>query len=72
MGLDRHAILGDCTSRQYDHLVDRLIKINSILSRGRLLDVITNPFDDVSGSIGIAHDTVNRFPDFAEVWGASV
>jgi hypothetical protein len=65
MGLDRNAILGDCTSRQYDHLVDRLIKINAILSRGRLLDVITDPIDYVSGSVGTSYDTLKRFLDSA-------
>ena len=66
-GLDRDSILGDCASRQYNHLVDRLIEIKTILSRRRFLDVITDPVDDISGSIGIAHDTVKRFPDFAQV-----
>ena len=42
-----------------------------MLSRRRFLDVITDPVDDVSGSIGIAHDTVERFPDFAQVWRAA-
>ena len=72
VGLYRDAILGDCASRQYNHLIDRLIEIKTILSRRRFLDVITDPVDDVSGSIGIAHDTVDRFPDLAEVWRASV
>jgi hypothetical protein len=30
--------------------------------------VITDPIDDVSGSIGIAHDTAERFPDLPQVW----
>jgi hypothetical protein len=30
--------------------------------------VISHPVDDVSGSIGIAHDTTERFPDLAQVW----
>ena len=39
-----------------------------MLSRRRFLDVITDPVDDVSSPIGVAHDTAERFPDVAEVW----
>ena len=67
-GLHRDAILGDRASRQYNHLIDRLIEIKTMLSRRRFLDVITNPVDDVSGAIGIAYDTAERFPDLAQVW----
>ena len=66
-GLDRDSILGDCASRQSNHLVDRLVEIKTALSRRRFLDLITDPVDDVSGSIGIAHDTAERFPDLAQV-----
>jgi hypothetical protein len=66
--LDRDCVLGDCASRQYNHLIDRLIEIKAILSGRRFLDVISHAVDDVSGSIGIAHDTVERFPDLAQVW----
>ena len=52
---------------QYNHLVDRLVKIKTPFSRRRFLDVITDPVDDISGSIGIAHDTAERFPDFAQI-----
>ena len=41
-GLNRDVILGDGASRQHDHLVDRRIKIKTILSRRRFLDVITD------------------------------
>jgi hypothetical protein len=64
-GLDRDAILGDCASPQYDHLIDRVIKIKAGLSRRRFPDVITDPDDDLSGSIGIAHEAGKRFPDVA-------
>ena len=37
------------------------------LSRRRFLDVITDPVDDVSGAIGIAHDAAERLPDLAQV-----
>ena len=67
-GLDGNSILGDCASRQHNHLVDRLIEIKTMLSRRRFLDVITNPVDDVSRAVGIAYDTAERFPDLAEVW----
>jgi hypothetical protein len=67
-GLNQDSILGDCASRQNNHLIDRLIEIKAIFSRWRFLDVITDPTDDVSGSIGVADDRVERFPDLAEVW----
>ena len=70
--LDGNSILGDCASRQHNHLIDRFIEIKTMLSRRRFLDVITNPVDDVSRAIGIAHDTAERFPDLAEVWGLLV
>src|SRR5712691_1919100 len=66
-GLDRNSILGDCASRQYNYLVDRLIEIKTILSWRRFLDVITNPVDYVSSSISIAHDAAERFPDLVQV-----
>jgi hypothetical protein len=67
-GPDRDSILGDCASRESNHLGDRVIKINAILSGRGFLDVITDPVDDVSSPIGIAHDTDERFPDLAQVW----
>jgi hypothetical protein len=36
--------------------------------RWRFLDVITHPVDDVSGSIGVTHDTPERFQDLTEFW----
>ena len=39
-----------------------------MLSWRRFLDVISDPIDDVSSPIGIAHDTAERFPDLAQVW----
>jgi hypothetical protein len=59
---------GDCAPRQFNHLGDRLIKIQAILTRRRLLYVSPDTVDDVAGSIGIAHDTPERFPDFAQIW----
>jgi hypothetical protein len=64
--MDGHSVLGDCASRQHNHLIDRFIGIKTMLSRWRFLDVITNPVDDVSGAIDIAYDTAERFPDLAE------
>ena len=66
-GLDRDTIPDDCASRQHNHLIDRLIEIETLLSRRRFLDVITDAVDDVSGSIGIAHDAGERLPDLAQV-----
>ena len=61
-GSDRDLIFGDCALRQFNHLVDRLIKIKTILSRRRFLDLITDPVDDISGSIGIVYDTEQALP----------
>src|SRR6185503_18790574 len=35
--------------------------------RGGALDVVADPFDDLSGSIGGAHETAERFLDFVQV-----
>jgi hypothetical protein len=59
-GLDGHTILGDCASRQHNHLIDRFIEIKTLLSWWRFLDVITNPVDDDSSPVGIAYDTAER------------
>ena len=59
--LDEHAVPGDYASRQYNHLID-LVKIKTVASRGRFLDVVTDSVDDISGSIGIAHDTTGAPP----------
>jgi hypothetical protein len=42
------------------------------LSWRRFLDLVTDPVNDISGSIGIGHKALDRFPDFAEIWRASV
>jgi hypothetical protein len=39
-----------------------LLKIKTIVSRRRFLDVITEPVDDISGAIGIVHDTQRLDP----------
>jgi len=72
VGVYRDSILGNFASRQYNHFIDRLIDIKTILSRGRFLDVITDSVDYGSGSIGIGHDTLERFLDFAEVRGLPI
>jgi hypothetical protein len=66
-GPDQDPILDDCASPQYNHLIDRVIKIKAGLSQRRFPDVITDPVDDLSGSIGIAHDTGKRFRDLAQI-----
>jgi hypothetical protein len=71
-GLDRDAIPDEYASRQYDHLIDCRIKIKTLLPGRRFLDLLTNAVDDVSGSIDIANDTAERFPDLAQVGGLHV
>ena len=67
-GLDRNAICYDRAPREDNYFVDCRIEIKVILSRRRFLDVITDPVDYVSRSVGIAQDTAERFPDLAQVW----
>jgi hypothetical protein len=67
-GLDGNSILGDCASRQHNHLFDRLIEIKTMLSRRCFPDVVTNPVNDESRAVGIVYDAAERFPDLAEVW----
>jgi hypothetical protein len=59
------AVLGDCALRQPNHLSDRLIEINTILSRRRFFDVSPNSIDYIAGSIRVAHYTAERFPGLA-------
>ncbi len=66
-GLDQDLILGDCASPQYNHLIDRVIKIKAGLSRRHFPDVIADPVDDLSGPIGIVHDTGKPFLDLAQL-----
>jgi len=54
--LDRDAIVDDRASPQSNDFVNRLVKIEVPLSRRRLLDLVTDVVDDVSGAIGIADD----------------
>jgi hypothetical protein len=57
----------DCAARQSDHFVDRLVQIETTLSRRRFLDVITDAVDDLSGSIGSAYHTAELFLDLTQV-----
>jgi hypothetical protein len=71
-GLHRNSMLSDHALRQSNYLLDRLIEIKMVVPRGRFSDLIPDPVDNASGSISIAYDTAQRFPDFAQVWRASV
>src|ERR1700686_4923489 len=70
--LDRDSIFDDYTLRQRNHVSDRLIKINTLLSRRSFLDVIPDAVEDLSSSIGIIYDAGERFADLAQIWRASV
>ena len=48
-------------------LIAPLIKIKVLLSRRRLLHVITHPLDHVSGAIGVVHNAAECLPDLAQV-----
>src|SRR5215469_7223605 len=58
--LDRDTIAQNRASRQYSYLVDRLIEVESISLRRRLLELITHPADDIRSSVGIPDDTAER------------
>ena len=68
---ERDPMHGDCALRQFDYLGDCLIQIKTILSRRRFLGVSPDTVDDVAGSISVAHDTPERFSDFAQIWRAA-
>ena len=53
--------------RQYDHFVGRRIEIKTLLSRRRLLDVITHPSDDVLSSVRVPYNASERFPRLIQV-----
>jgi hypothetical protein len=67
VGIYRNSILGDCASRQSNHLIDGLTEIKANLLRSLFLDVITDPVDDLSGSIGIAQDAVEGFSNLTQI-----
>src|SRR5262249_4336257 len=66
-GLYRDAIPDDYVSGQSNDLVDCPIKIKTLSSRGRFLDVITHPADDIRGSVDIPDDTAERFPGSIQI-----
>src|SRR5262249_4555347 len=66
-GLCRDAIPDDDVSGQSDDLMDCPINIKTLSSRGRFLDVITHPADDIAGSVGIPDDTAERFPGSIQI-----
>ena len=53
---------------QHNHLADRRVKIKLILSHRCPSDLISDPADGVSGSVGIVHDAAKCLPDFSKVW----
>src|SRR5215469_10067708 len=64
-GANRNAVPEGHASRQYDHFVDCRVEIKTLFSRRRFLNLLTDPVDDVSGSIGIANDASERLPNLA-------
>src|SRR6516165_8804299 len=65
--LDRGAGPNDFTPSENDRVADRFIDVEPIHLRRRFFYVISDPVDDVSGPIGFGHDTVERFPGFAQI-----
>ena len=68
-GTDRDVVLGDCALHHDDHFVDRLVDVDELLSRRRLLDVLTHAIDDSLGAVRIPDHAGERFLDFAEIRG---
>src|SRR5215831_17117489 len=66
-GLDRNAAPEGHALCQYDHFVDCRVEIKTLLSRRRFLDLLPDAIDDVSGSICVANDTGECFPDLAHI-----
>src|SRR5262249_40892149 len=54
--LDQDAVPDDRALHQDDYLIDCRVEIKPSLSRRRVLQLLTDAVDDVSGSVGIAHD----------------
>jgi hypothetical protein len=69
--LDRNPVLDDCALRQGNHIGDRLIKINTLVSWRGFLNVIPDTVEDISRSIGIINNVGERFPGLAKIWWAS-
>ena len=67
LGINRDSILCDFGSRQYNYFIDRLIEIKTTLLRRRFLDLVADPVDDVSSSIGIVYNTVERLRCLAQL-----
>jgi hypothetical protein len=65
--LERNPVPGDRAPRQFNHFGDRLVEVKTILARRRFLYVSPYAVDDVSSSIGIAHDTPERFSHLAQI-----
>src|SRR6516165_5629966 len=65
--LDRGADLDDLTPSENDRVADRFIYVEPIHLRRRFFDVIFDPVDDVCGPTGFGHNTIERFPSFAQI-----
>ena len=60
-GLDRFA------AGELNHLADRLVDVQAILPRWRLLDEGTDSLDDVARSMAGLNDTTERLPGLLQV-----
>ena len=65
--LHRDVVLYHFATRQSNDLANRLIDIEGILPRRRLLDESTDPADDVDGSIAFSDGMTERFPDLRQM-----
>ncbi len=54
------------------HFIDRFIKVKTLPLGRHFLDVITNPVNDISGSIGIEHYALKRLFHFTQIRGLKI
>src|SRR5215831_21161848 len=66
--LDRNALPVDHALRQCNHFIGSRIEIKTLLSRRRLLDLITHPSDDVLSSVRVPYNASERFPSLIQAW----
>ena len=63
----RDAVLHRFAMDEIDHLPDRFVDVQAILSGRRFFDVITNPADDVARSMAVLDDASERLPHLLQI-----
>ena len=68
----RNAVLQNLGPRQGYDLKHRLVDLEVLLPRRRLLDKGPDTADDVVGSHAVADDRPERLPDLLQIWRLSI